>query len=71
VLDADMEHVWMMMQASGAATYGSLLLSALYHYGLHLECGVPTRAFDIGRRPTPSPRSDPRSSRRTPLPKQT
>jgi hypothetical protein len=50
--ETDMPHVWMMMQASGAATYGSLLLSALYHYGRHLECGLPVSAFDLklGRR---------------------
>jgi hypothetical protein len=47
VLDDDLEYVEAMMKASGAASFNSLLLSALYHFGQHLECGVPTKAFDL------------------------
>lgn len=56
VLTRDMPHVWAMMQASGAATQGSLLLDALYSYGRHLlGRNLPTTAFDLCRnRPIPS-----------------
>ena len=57
--ERDLEHVFSMMQASGAASFHSLLLSALYSYGQHLECGVPTRAFDLaGNRPLGRRRRD-------------
>lgn len=49
VVERDIDHVVSMMRASGAATIDSLLLSALYNYSQHLDCGVPTTAFDLIR----------------------
>lgn len=48
VLDADLDWIDAMMRVSGATTINSLLLSALYRYSQHLECGVPTTAFELG-----------------------
>lgn len=49
VLDRDLQWIEAMMKASGAPTIDSLLLSALYRYSQHLDCGVPTGAFDLAR----------------------
>lgn len=47
VCTEDLEWVHAMMRASGCPSYSVLGNAAFYHFGRHLEIGMPTSAFRL------------------------